>query len=93
MSPAAWSFSTNPCTNASCSGSVVRMKKSLEAPTAAASARYLGAMTSTCCCGVSPRSSAAWAIFVPCSSTPVRKKTSSPRWRWCRASTSAAMVV
>ena len=34
------SFSTKPCTNASCSGSVVRMKKSLEAPTAAASSRY-----------------------------------------------------
>ena len=31
--------------------------------------------------GVRPRSSAAWATLLPCSSVPVRKKTSSPSWR------------
>ena len=43
--------------------------------------------------GLMPSFSAASATGSPCSSVPVRKKTSSPRWRMCRASTSAAIVV
>jgi len=78
MSPAARSFSTNACTNASCCGSVVRMKKSLLASSVRVSSWNFGAIWSTCSRGVQPRASAAWAIFVPCSSVPVRKKTSSP---------------
>ena len=72
------SAATNSCTNASCSGSVVRMKKSLLASTAAATSLNLGTISSTCCLGVSPRAAAACSTLVPCSSVPVRKKTSSP---------------
>ncbi len=93
MSPAALSLSTNRCTKASCSGSVVRMKKSLLALSWRASSLKRGASWSTCCRGVRPRSAAACATLLPCSSTPVRKKTSSPFWRWYRARMSAAMVV
>jgi ribosomal protein L37AE/L43A len=38
-------------------------------------------------------SSAACSTLVPCSSVPMRKKTSSPRCRWNQAATSAAAVV
>ena len=42
--------------------------------------------------GRDPSASACCATGSPCSSVPVRKKTSSPRWRWCRARMSAAIV-
>ena len=43
--------------------------------------------------GGMPAAAAERSIFWPCSSVPVRKKVSSPRRRWRRAMTSAAMVV
>ncbi len=43
--------------------------------------------------GVRPRSAAAFSIFWPCSSVPVRKKTSRPRSRLNRARASAMIVV
>jgi hypothetical protein len=79
-------------TLASCRGSEVRMKKSLVAPIRSAIASNLGALRSASSFGVIPAFSAASSTGSPCSSVPVRKKTSSPRWRMCRASTSAAIV-
>ena len=40
-----------------------------------------------------PCSAATRATFAACSSTPVRKNVSSPRWRRCRTRMSAAIVV
>ena len=85
-------WTTSP-TFAMCSGSVVRMKKSLVALTVLASSLKRTALRSPSSRGVMPSFSAAWVTGSPCSSVPVRKKTSSPRWRMCRASTSAAIVV
>ena len=68
------------------------MKKSLLASTRCAMRSNLGAFRSASCFGVIPSRSAASSIGSPCSSVPVRKKTSSPRWRMCRARTSAAIV-
>jgi hypothetical protein len=76
-----------------CSGSVVRMKKSFVTLSSAASSLNLTAWRSPSSRGVMPSFSAAWVTGSPCSSVPVRKKTSSPRWRMCRARTSAAIVV
>ena len=64
-----------------CSGSVVRMKKSFVAPTAAAISLNRTALRSPSSRGVMPSRSAASATGSPCSSVPVRKNTSSPRWR------------
>ena len=68
------------------------MKKSLVASMIGPSASNLAALRSASSCGVIPSRSAAFSIGSPCSSVPVRKKTSSPRCRMCRASTSAAIV-
>ena len=48
---------------------------------------------STNACGASPAAAAAFSIFWPCSSVPVRKCTSRPSSRMKRASTSQASVV
>ena len=69
------------------------MKKSLVALSNGASALKRSAFLSASSRGVTPAASAASATGSPCSSVPVRKKTSSPRWRMCRAITSAAIVV
>ena len=69
------------------------MKKSLVALTSVASSRNLPAFRLPSSRGVMPSRSAASVTGSPCSSVPVRKKTSSPRWRMWRARTSAAMVV
>ena len=69
------------------------MKKSLLASSCGISASKRAALRSASSFGVTPSLSAASATGSPCSSVPVRKKTSSPRWRMCRASTSAAIVV
>ena len=69
------------------------MKKSLVASTRSARSRKRSALRSASSRGVMPTRSAACATGSPCSSVPVRKKTSSPRWRMWRASTSAAIVV
>ena len=50
-------------------------------------------VSSTSSFGVTPCASAARWIFRPCSSVPVRKKTSSPQSRRQRVSTSPATVV
>ena len=68
------------------------MKKSFVAPTRSAISSNFGALRSASSCGATPSRSAASATGSPCSSVPVRKKTSSPRWRMWRASTSAAIV-
>ena len=68
------------------------MKKSLETFSRGMSSMKRGALRSTSSCGVTPSRSAASATGSPCSSVPVRKKTSSPRWRMWRAITSAAIV-
>ena len=74
-------------------GSEVRMKKSLVTLMRGISASKRCALRSASSLGVTPSRSAAWATGSPCSSVPVRKKTSSPRWRWWRARMSAAIVV
>jgi hypothetical protein len=68
------------------------MKKSFEAFTFRAISLNRGASRSPSSRGVTPSRSACWATGSPNSSVPVRKKTSSPRWRWCRARMSAAIV-
>ena len=73
-------------------GSVVRMKKSLEALMRGISAWKRAALRSASSFGVTPSRSAASATGSPCSSVPVRKNTSSPRWRWWRARMSAPIV-
>jgi hypothetical protein len=84
---------TTSATFAMCSGSVVRMKKSLVMLSAVARSLKRTAFVSPSSRGVMPSFSAACATGSPCSSVPVRKKTDSPRWRMWRASTSAAIVV
>ena len=68
------------------------MKKSLVAPMIGPSASNLAAFRSTSSSGEIPSFAAATSIGSPCSSVPVRKNTSSPRCRWCRARMSAASV-
>ncbi len=68
------------------------MKKSLPTPMVGISASNFAALRSASSCGEIPSRSAATSIGSPCSSVPVRKKTSSPRWRLCRARMSAAIV-
>ena len=69
------------------------MKKSFVASNTGIIALKRSALRSASSCGVTPSRSAASATGSPCSSVPVRKNTSSPRWRMCRARTSAASVV
>ena len=69
------------------------MKKSLVTLMRGISAWNRSALRSASSAGVTPSRSAAWATGSPCSSVPVRKKTSSPRWRMCRARMSAPIVV
>ena len=73
-------WTTSP-TFAMCCGSVVRMKKSFVAFTVVASSLNRTALRSPSSRGVMPSFSAACVTGSPCSSVPVRKKTSSPRWR------------
>ena len=68
------------------------MKKSFEALIFGAISRKRGALRSASSFGVTPSFSAASAAGSPCSSVPVWKNTSSPRWRMCRARMSAAIV-
>ena len=67
------------------------MKKSLETFSAATSALKRSALRSASSRGSSPCARAASATGSPCSSVPVRKNTSSPRWRMWRAMTSVAI--
>ena len=69
------------------------MKKSFVTLMRGSRARKRSALRSASSLGVTPSRSAAWATGSPCSSVPVRKKTSSPRWRMCRARMSAPIVV
>ena len=68
------------------------MKKSFEALIFGISSLNFGALRSASSRGSSPSFSAACATGSPCSSVPVRKNTSSPRWRMWRARMSAAIV-
>ncbi len=63
-------------------GSEVRMKKSLDALMRGIRSMKRCALRSASSLGVIPSRSATWATGSPCSSVPVRKNTSSPRWRW-----------
>ena len=76
-----------------CRSSVVRMKSSLEMSSAAAMARNCAETSSANACGANPASRAVFSTFCPCSSVPVRNKTSLPSSRAQRATTSAAMLV
>ena len=69
------------------------MKKLFVTPIRGSSAWNRSTLRSPSSFGVIPSRSACSATGSPCSSVPVRKNTSSPRWRMCRASTSAAIVV
>ena len=69
------------------------MKKSFDAARRGIRALKRSALRSASSLGSSPSALAASATGSPCSSVPVRKNTSSPRWRWWRASTSATIVV
>ncbi|MOA43039.1 hypothetical protein D3C78_1651500 [compost metagenome] len=62
--------------------SVVRMKRSYFTPSFSQVLMNWGVIRSTNSRGVMPSAAAAFSILTPCSSTPVRKKTSSPRSRW-----------
>jgi nifR3 family TIM-barrel protein len=86
-------YHSHTATEAFPSASVVRMKKSLVASSRGSRAMKCSTLRSPSSFGVMPSRSAASATGSPCSSVPVRKKTSSPRWRMWRASTSAAIVV
>ena len=69
------------------------MKKSLDALMRGSRSRKRWALRSASSSGLIPSASATLATGSPCSSVPVRKNTSSPRWRWWRARMSAPMVV
>ena len=69
------------------------MKKSFEMPSCGINALNRSALRSASSWGSTPWARAASATGSPCSSVPVRKNVSSPRWRMWRASTSAAIVV
>ena len=69
------------------------MKKSLETSIFGIRSRKRCALRSASSRGETPSRSAACATGSPCSSVPVRKNTSSPRWRMCRARMSAPIVV
>ena len=69
------------------------MKKSLVTSRRGMSAWKRSALRSASSLGSRPCALAASATGSPCSSVPVRKNTSLPRWRWWRAITSAAIVV
>ena len=91
--PLSWTRWRISCTRCSWRGSDVRMKKSFVTSSRGSSALKCSTLRSPSSFGVIPSRSAASATGSPCSSVPVRKNTSSPRWRMCRASTSAAIVV
>ena len=91
--PLSWTRWRISCTRCSWRGSDVRMKKSFVTFRRGSSALKRSTLRSPSSFGVIPSRSAASATGSPCSSVPVRKNTSSPRWRMCRASTSAAIVV
>ncbi len=93
MCPLSWMRCITSCTARLCRGSDVRMKKSLVTLIRGMSALKRSALRSASSLGVTPSRSAACATGSPCSSVPVRKNTSSPRWRMCRARMSAAIVV
>ena len=76
-----------------CRCSVVRIQSSYEIPIASDIARKSAEMPSVNVCGSIPASAAAFSTFWPCSSVPVRKKTSNPSSRLNRAITSVAMDV
>ncbi len=57
------------------------MKKSVVAPTTLPSSRKRAALRSASSRGATPASAASRTTLEECSSVPVRKKTSSPRWR------------
>jgi hypothetical protein len=69
------------------------MKSSTENSIRSARARKCPLTWSVKACGSIPASRAAFSTFCPCSSVPVRKKTSCPCSRAHRASTSAASEV
>src|SRR3954462_5163890 len=69
------------------------MKKSLEALMRGISSWKRAALRSASSRGVVPRRSAAWATGSPCSSVPVRKNTSSPRWRAWRGGSATGVGV
>jgi hypothetical protein len=76
-----------------CLNSEVRIKSSLEMRRLCHNFFVSSAIPSTNTSGVSPAFCAASSIFCPCSSIPVRKKTSCPIKRLNRAKTSQAIVV
>ncbi len=76
-----------------CRAWVVRTKWSCVRPMRFQRFSKLGTTSSARALGVMPRAAAAFSIFWPCSSVPVRKYTSSPIIRRCRAITSARTVV
>ena len=69
------------------------MKKSLETLMRGIRSWKRCALRSASSFGETPSRSAAWATGSPCSSVPVRKNTSSPRWRMWRARMSVPIVV
>ena len=71
-------------------GSVVRMKSSFEISRRFHSACHFGAIRSHHSWGEMPAWRARRSMFTPCSSVPVRKKTSAPARRFQRAMVSAA---
>ena len=91
--PLSWTRCMTSWTFASWRGSVVRMKKSFDALIRGSRSRNRCALRSASSFGEIPSCSATFATGSPCSSVPVRKNTSSPRWRWCRARMSAPIVV
>ncbi len=68
-------------TAATCSASEVRMKKSVVAPDDAAELAEARGVEVGVLARRPPAAAASCTTFELCSSVPVRKKTSSPRWR------------
>ena len=93
MSPRAWISRRIFCTKATCAGSVVRTNQPTWRPSSAQVARKTALTRSVNSFGGTPSRAAACAILSPCSSVPVTKNASRPRWRQKHTSVSATIVV
>ena len=93
MSPFPCSSAMSACTPAWCRGSVVRMKSSLVIERVRHSSWYRLTTRSASSLGRKPCCFAVRSIFWPCSSVPVRKRTSRPHIRLYLATVSATTVV
>ncbi len=69
------------CTTCSCLASVVRMKSSYEMLSVFHISLYLADTSSVHALGETPLAAADFSMLAPCSSVPVKNRTSKPFWR------------